>query len=686
MTSFRGRIFHPDVGYPLRTLLELHLRAGVGSILSKPLWWVKWQSNDGEIRERWLQELEDLVVHQTLIWTASNWSVYELRQAILKLFLEFPRTGSEDEKRAFLESKLPLMDFYLLAKVKNSSEGEATQDNGDVSAAVKAKSDSMESLGQLLWYFGLLAFKRDLKARVPQDFEPGADFKIGSDAGIELTQSLIRQMREGNRTQESFLTWCEDADTRPHIVEGVWLHADRVMQELDTIRQCVTATLNQVISEHDLTSANVSGFISPGPVPETWMSDTIIPADVKLKFANEVQVLEDMPHTDKDWHPGSNNQVLDLVHPSLYCCVFGKTMRAPDSMCPAATSSKNALEHMERIMFSGTTLVENEYRGDAKYQWIPSGFAVDEDGHVQILSYINNLHPAKYGDMYLSIGSIFEKFVPMFDKVLSSLVNEDAPSPSLAIPDIYNRDTDEVPPRPTVPDVLPLQPTCLTEYTIKGTTVQVIVKVAEIHLTPEKPAYLGGAWHVEGSDAEQIVATGIYYFGCENITESKLSFRVIVEAPDYEQDDYLGMAATYGLENEELLVQYLGSAIAREDRCVVFPNTLQHKVEPFELADKSKPGVRKILAFFIVDPTKMIPSTSAIPPQRSDWIQAAYQPIFAGLQQLPEVVLQDNMKQLLDNGMSLSEAKEHRRGLMDERTPVDGAEDDYELFFSLCEH
>ena len=35
----------------------------------------------------------------------------------------------------------------------------------------------------------------------------------------------------------------------------------------------------------------------------------------------QVAVLENVPDNEKDWHPGSNNQVLDLVHPSLYCFV-----------------------------------------------------------------------------------------------------------------------------------------------------------------------------------------------------------------------------------------------------------------------------------------------------------------------------------------------------------------------------
>lgn len=81
-----------------------------------------------------------------------------------------------------------------------------------------------------------------------------------------------------------------------------------------------------------------------------------------------------------------------------------------------------------------------------------------------------------------------------------------------------------------------------------------------------------------------------------------------------------------GSHNNPLL-QQLGSVTEVEDRCVVFPNIYQHKVEPFELVDKTNPGVRKILAFFLVNPTKTIASTAMVPPQQQDWINRAREPL-----------------------------------------------------------
>ena len=53
--------------------------------------------------------------------------------------------------------------------------------------------------------------------------------------------------------------------------------------------------------------------------------------------------------------------------------------------------------------------------------------------------------------------------------------------------------------------------------------LKVIVKLINIELTPEiNPVYAGGSWHVEGGINEDIIATVLYYYDVENITESKL--------------------------------------------------------------------------------------------------------------------------------------------------------------------
>lgn len=56
--------------------------------------------------------------------------------------------------------------------------------------------------------------------------------------------------------------------------------------------------------------------------------------------------------------------------------------------------------------------------------------------------------------------------------------------------------------------------------TLKGTNVQVIVKIAKILLTPVSPKYGSGPWHIKDTHSEQILTTGLYYFGCDSIKDS----------------------------------------------------------------------------------------------------------------------------------------------------------------------
>lgn len=55
--------------------------------------------------------------------------------------------------------------------------------------------------------------------------------------------------------------------------------------------------------------------------------------------------------------------------------------------------------------------------------------------------------------------------------------------------------------------------------------LQVIVKLASIELSPDRPSYPGGDWHLERMLNEHIVGTAIFYYDVENCSESRLRFR-----------------------------------------------------------------------------------------------------------------------------------------------------------------
>ena len=141
--------------------------------------------------------------------------------------------------------------------------------------------------------------------------------------------------------------------------------------------------------------------------------------------------------------------------------------------------------------------------------------------------------------------------------------------------------------------------------------------------TPEKSTYEGGSWHVEGALNEHICATALYYYSEENVTESHLAFRQSIDTEAMTmkppQNEYQSLEEYYGIQNEEAAIQELGQVLTRQNRLLAFPNVLQHSVQPFELADPTKPGHRKLLAMFLVDPHIRVLSTANVPPQNRAW-------------------------------------------------------------------
>lgn len=414
--------------------------------------------------------------------------------------------------------------------------------------------------------------------------------------------------------------------------------------------------------------------IEASAVDGVWQSDTLIDDALGNRLREAVRVLEEVPEAEWDWHPGSDGQVLDLVHPSLFCLVRG-VKGTPEWAWRNPTKSYSKYEFSER------------------FQWLPTNVDVSDDGGVTFRSYVNNVHPEKHRELASVLPDVFARFLPLWENVLTDLRHPrplrieanpygwyDSQQPEQPVRADYsdgetyddallayedamddwweNR-------RPAIPDAPAFTPPGLPDPSarvdLRGRRLQVIVKLATIHLAPEKPEYAGGSWHVEGMLNERIVATGIYYWDSENITESRLSFRVALDDPEYEQNDGNGMREVYGLENEDALNQLLGSAATPAGRCLAFPNILQHRVSPFRLKDPTRPGHRKILAFFLVDPTEKIVSTSDVPPQQP-WAPTST--------------------------MTLEQAKEYREQLMRERKFFvdEHNEQLYEREFSLCEH
>lgn len=408
-------------------------------------------------------------------------------------------------------------------------------------------------------------------------------------------------------------------------------------------------------------------------VDGVWQSDTLVDDRLRSRLREAVRVLEEVPEAEKDWHPGSDGQVLDLVHPSLFCLVRDVS-GAPERAWQNPTNRYSKYEFSER------------------FQWLPTDVDVSDGGEVAFRSYVNNVHPEKHRELASVLPDLFARMLPLLENVLTDLRH---PRPPRIEADPYGwYDSEPQYPdkaaysddaayeeavtayetaqddwwenrRPVVPDAPAFTPPALPDaaerVVLRGRSLQVIVKLATIQLAPDKPEYAGGSWHVEGMLNERIVSTGLYYWDSENITESRLGFRAALDDPSYEQNDDNGLREVYGLEDEDALNQVLGSVATPAGRCLAFPNVLQHRVSPFRLADPTRPGYRKILAFFLVDPAEKIVSTSDVPPQQP-WSETST--------------------------MTLDQAKAYREQLMQERKffVAEHNEQLYEREFSLCEH
>jgi hypothetical protein len=143
----------------------------------------------------------------------------------------------------------------------------------------------------------------------------------------------------------------------------------------------------------------------------------------------------------------------------------------------------------------------------------------------RIKSYINNLHPQKGKRLYELIEKLIDASIPLWNMTLAPLADgsfqhqqripyteiEYKPDMKYWLEQIQRRPNEYWGGRgesvigrrivlPEPGDFQPLpQPVPFdlkSKYGKRG--LQVIVKLASIHLTPEKPEYPGGTWHVEG--------------------------------------------------------------------------------------------------------------------------------------------------------------------------------------------
>lgn len=269
-------------------------------------------------------------------------------------------------------------------------------------------------------------------------------------------------------------------------------------------------------------------------------SDKAISKELQIALKEAAAPLEHQG--ENDYHPGSDQKVVNLIHPSLFPVIYGRTRVLPDRVLRLEDSLQSMGEgDMLPVPEQDITSTSQRYRNfdyrnlhsnpfSPNFQWLPCDVDYNKDGTCRIRSYINNAHPVKHRALYEVLEKILPQTFPLWEKSLTEkqydgeriqfeqVDYEEHLEPEPEYPkdafteaeeDEYSKRSEAwwgsrriIQPEPgefKVPETEDMK--FLERFS--GQQYQVIVKLANVELTPEKPNYEGGTWHIEG----QLVST-----------------------------------------------------------------------------------------------------------------------------------------------------------------------------------
>ena len=126
-------------------------------------------------------------------------------------------------------------------------------------------------------------------------------------------------------------------------------------------------------------------------------SDTAVPSSVKEALQAASRKLSDIPEINKDWHPRSDGKVLDLVHPSLFPLIYGKSRILSNEPIGLAACSSSCAKGItisippdEETCLDENQLQLNGYHSrmdrhnttpySKNFQWLPSDISLSDIG------------------------------------------------------------------------------------------------------------------------------------------------------------------------------------------------------------------------------------------------------------------------------------------------------------------
>jgi hypothetical protein len=152
-------------------------------------------------------------------------------------------------------------------------------------------------------------------------------------------------------------------------------------------------------------------------------SDTLVPQDLNLALRGAFDRLQADQASRPDWHPNTNDIVQDLVHPSMYPLVYGRSLFLPDEVVGVDDAVEKWAGKGEPIPQPPPS---NAHRRrncpppnywSETYQWLPANVKLTDEVGVKFTSYINNLHPARR-EIYAAVEKLVDVAIPLWDQCL----------------------------------------------------------------------------------------------------------------------------------------------------------------------------------------------------------------------------------------------------------------------------
>ncbi|KAK4039740.1 hypothetical protein C8A01DRAFT_36276 [Parachaetomium inaequale] len=171
-------------------------------------------------------------------------------------------------------------------------------------------------------------------------------------------------------------------------------------------------------------------------------SDVLVSEGLRADLRDAFAQLQADQAPNPNWYPDSEDTVQNLVDPSMYPLVYGRSRFLPDEVVgvkdaidrfagkgnviprrpewgeePRGRTGRSNHTPDEGDTGPGGSKIHRSYWSTI-YQLLPANVKFTGDGGVEFTSYINNLHPTKHRGIYTTIEKLVETALPMWDQCL----------------------------------------------------------------------------------------------------------------------------------------------------------------------------------------------------------------------------------------------------------------------------